>query len=482
MRVKKGALVPKKRMVLALLFAFLLAGAAGTALLAYYVSILPRPEALEEIAPRGQTTQLYDRTGKVLLYEIRGEEKRIPVALEDLPPFLPQAVLAAEDGNFYNHFGLDMPGILRAVGVNLRSGAALQGGSTITQQLARSAFLTREKTLDRKLKELILTLDLELRYSKDAILELYLNQVPLGSNVYGVGAASEFYFGKPAQELSLRESATIAAMIRAPSFYSPFHEENAPELEARVAHVLATMTSIPPEELAQALQEPLGATPMLTHMKAPHFVFAVLDELEAKYGTEFLRVNGLKVFTTLDWELQKAAEEAVERYAARNRAFNAHNAALVALDPATGELKALVGSLGWFEEPSPAGCSPGLDCVFDPKVNAAAPSHGRQPGSAFKPFVYATAFEKGATAETVVVDEETNFGVWGGKEYVPQNYDGTFRGEVTLRQALAQSLNIPSVKVLMELAGIEESIATAHAMGIRTLQGEYGPSLVLGAG
>jgi len=214
-------------------------------------------------------------------------------------------------------------------------------------------------------------------------------------------------------------------------------------------------------------------------------VLSVLDSLLSRYGEEFLRERGLRVLTTLDWELQKVAQGAVDTFAQTNEFFNAYNAGLVALNPSTGEILSMVGSKNWSGESYPQGCSAGKDCLFDPKVNVTTYLQGRQPGSAFKPFVYAVAFEKGANDETVVEDVETDFGAWGDEEkYVPQNYDGLFRGEVTLRQALAQSLNVPSVKVLMELAGIKDSIKRAKELGITTLQdsSNYGPSLVLGGG
>ena len=219
-------------------------------------------------------------------------------------------------------------------------------------------------------------------------------------------------------------------------------------------------------------------------MKAPHFVLYVLDQLLSEYGEEFVRENGLTVRTSLDWNLQQAAEQVIADGAKRNASSNAHNSALVATDAPSGEILAMVGSKDWRGKPYPEGCAPGKDCLFDPKVNVAVYNPGRQPGSAFKPFVYAAAFMKGFNRETKVVDELTNFGIWGGKEYIPQNYDGKFRGEVTLREALAQSLNIPAIKVLLTMATIEDSIELARQMGITTLQdaSAYGPALVLGGG
>jgi membrane peptidoglycan carboxypeptidase len=380
-----------------------------------------------------------------------------------------------------------MRAIGRALLVNLRLRAPAQGASTISQQLIRSTFLTRKKTLERKVQELILTLELERRYSKDEILGFYLNQIPLGANAYGVGAGAATYFDKKVGDLTLEEAAALAAMIKAPSYYSPYgtHLE---QLLARKNYVLSRMEKegyLSKEEAEKAYKQKVVFAGSSLGLKAPHFVLWVLDELLQTYGEDFVRENGLRVTTSLDWNLQEAAERIVRDIAKRNESLHAYNAALVAIDPFSGEVKAMVGSKDWFAESSPEGCTPGIDCLFDPKLNVATTIPGRQPGSAFKPFAYTVAFNKGHDESFVVTDEETNFGIWGDKEYVPQNYDGKFRGPVTLRQALSQSLNIPSIKVLLNLAGIQESIALARDFGLTTLSPDaslYGPSLVLGGG
>ncbi|MDO8474103.1 MAG: transglycosylase domain-containing protein [bacterium] len=484
---KNSALARGRRLLHVGFFLFLLGFIGISSLFLYYAKDLPRPERLNEIA-FAQPTRIYDRTGEVLLYELFGEEKREFAPLAKIPQHLKEAILTTEDRYFYKHFGLDWRGIGRSVlkNLRLRDPAQFVGGSTISQQLVRSILLSREKTVPRKIKEIILTLELERRYSKDEILEFYLNQIPLGSTVYGVGAASRFYFGKPVAELSLAESAVIAALIQAPSYYSPYgsHTE---ELLSRKDYVLNSMNLleyITEEQATEAQNQALAFQDPGLSIKAPHFVLYIVDQLLKTYGEEFLRESGLKVYTTLNWRLQEKAEEIVTAVAERNVVFDANNAALVALDPATGEILAMVGSKDWFSQSYPEGCVPGQTCLFDPKVNVATYRIGRQPGSAFKPFAYVTAFAKGYDDTTTVVDEETNFGVWGEKEYIPHNYDEKFRGTVTLRQALAQSLNIPSIKVLLNLAGLQESIATAHDMGITTLQdpSRYGPSIVLGGG
>ncbi len=472
----------------AALFGLLLLPVFVFAAFVYYAKDLPRPDKLTEVS-LAQPTRIYDRTGNVLLYEVYGEERRVVVPLADIPSLLQRAVIATEDAEFQDHIGISFKGTARALLINLglrNSQTQRPGGSTITQQLARNSLLTREKTISRKVKEFILTLELERRYSKNDILGFYLNQIPFGSNAYGVGAASDLYFQKQPRNLSLAQSALLAALIQAPTYYSP-HGPNKEALLARKDYVLDRMAQenfITPEEAAQAKEEELTFQDVSTSIRAPHFVLYVLDTLVKKYGEEFIREQGLRVTTSLDWKSQQLAEQAIQEGTARNQAAGAHNAALVALNPQTGEILAMVGSRDWSADPYPEGCAPGRNCLFDPKVNIATYFPGRQPGSAFKPFVYAVAFQKGATPETVVVDEETNFGVWGGKQYIPRNYDGKFRGAVTLRESLAQSLNIPSIKVLLDLAGIPESVAFAEMLGITTLKdpSSYGPALVLGGG
>jgi len=453
----------------------------------YYAKDLPRPEKfLERIS--SQSTKIYDRTGQILLYELYGDEKREIIPLGEVSDYMKEAVISAEDANFYNHFGIDPSGILRAIKLDLALKKPTFGGSTISQQLIRSTFLTNEKSAGRKIREIILTLELERRYSKDQILEWYLNQVPFGPNIYGVQSAAKTYFNKPAKDLDAAESALLAAIIKSPSYYNPYNTKNNDELFGRKDYVLSRMAQehyLTTEEAEQSKKEELKFSPVLSPIKAPHFVFYVQNYLEEKYGQNFLEKGGLKVYTTLDWDIQTEAEKDVLAGVQNNKKYNAYNAALVSINPKTGEILAMVGSANWFGEQYPKDCTSGKDCLFDPKVNVATYNIGRQPGSSIKPFIYATAFQKGYSDQYVVVDEETNFGVWGGKEYIPQNYDGKFRGPVTLRSALAQSLNIPSIKVLLQLAGIANSLDNARKFGITTLNqpnSYYGPSIVLGGG
>ncbi|KPJ57566.1 hypothetical protein AMJ49_00375 [Parcubacteria bacterium DG_74_2] len=461
----------------------------------YYAKDFPRPEKFGE-RELFQSTKIYDRTGEILLYEIYGEEKRTLVSLDKIPEYLKNAVIVAEDANFYHHFGIDLKGIARAILVDLRIKKPVYGGSTIPQQLIRSTFLSLEKTAQRKIREIILALELDRRYSKDQILEWYLNQVPFGQNAYGVEAASQTYFKKSVSEVSLAESAVLASLIRAPYRLSPYDEEGKKELLIRKDYVLERMVEegyLTSEEAEKEKKEEIEFAEKKVEILAPHFTLQVKNQLEEIYGRRFLEEKGLKVFTTLDWELQKWAEEVVSIGTERNKIYGAYNTSLVALDPKNGEILVMIGAAiksgDYPGKPYPENCQPGKDCLFDPEFNVAIGEPGRQPGSAFKPFVYATAFKKGYDDETVVVDEPTNFGVWGGKEYIPQNYDGKFRGPVTLRGALAQSINVPSVKVLLSLADSPEdfkenrepdSIKTAKDLGITTLNPPYGPSIVLG--
>jgi 1A family penicillin-binding protein len=468
----------------AIIFASLIGLVALTFI--YFARDLPRPEKFTE-KETPQASKIYDRTGKVLLYTIYGEEKRTIVPLSQISPYLQKAVIEAEDANFYQHRGVELKAILRSLWLNIQKGEPLYGGSTISQQLIRSAFLSQDKTFKRKIREIILAILLERKYSKDQILEWYLNQIPFGYNNYGVEAASQFYFGKSAKDLSLNESAFLAALIQAPSYFSPYGEHKA-ELLKRKDFILEKLERKKIFE-SSLIEEAKNIEPKIlelkTPIKAPHFTLYVKELLEKEFGADFLREKGLKIYTTLDWDLQQTAELLVAQQSKINEKYRALNLALTAIDPKNGQVLALVGSKDWFGEPYPKNCLPGKNCLFDPKTNIATSLPGRQPGSAFKPFVYATAFEKGFSDLTVVVDEPTNFGIWGGKPYQPKNYDGRFRGPVTLRQALAQSLNVPSVKVLAYLAGLEDSIKKAKEMGVTTLNkppSYYGLSLVLGGG
>lgn len=479
----------KKIVLLAILvsaFLLIVMILAGFSLFVYYSKDLPRPESFQEKSIV-QSTKIYDRTGKNILYELYGEEKREIIPLSQMPDLLQKALISVEDAKFYSHKGLDYQAIVRAILTDIKIGKPAFGASTISQQLVRSALLTREKSIKRKIQEMILTLELERKYSKNQILEWYFNQVPFGPNIYGVQTAARSYFNKDAKDLDLAESAALVAMVQSPSYYSPYGQHK-DELLARKDYVLTRMAQenyITKDQAETTQKEILKFSDTPQTIKAPHFVFYVQDYLFEKYGKDALETQGYKVYTTLDWDMQQQAEKIVKDGVQANKSSRAYNASLVAIDPKTGEILAMVGSADWFGKSYPENCVSGKTCLFDPKVNVATYRIGRQPGSSMKPIVYATAFQKGYNDKTTVVDELTDFGIWGGKNYIPQNYDGQFRGTVTLREALAQSLNVPSVKVFLEMAGIQNSIANAKKMGITTFDkpiSEFGPSLVLGGG
>lgn len=487
-RPKRKRRLPLSKMLFAW-GAVVLAGLVltGAISLAIIIKNLPSPDQLNarEIV---QSTKLYDRTGKVLLYEIHGEEKRTVVPFNEIPERVKQATLAAEDANFYDEPAFDWKAIVRAIIVNIREGKITQGGSTITQQLVKNVFLSPERTVVRKVKELILATELESRHSKDEIFSFYLNQIPYGSNAYGVEAASQVYFGKSVRELSLPEAAIIAALPKAPSYYSPWGS-HIKELNERKEYVLDRMAElgfITSRERDTAKSAQLSfSPPSLGTIQAPHFALAVKDYLIRQYGENLVTNGGLKVITTLDWDLQEIAERAVKEGSARNNElYGSANAALVAQNPKTGQVLALVGSREYFGTPEPEGCTPGRNCKFEGNFNV--PVQGlRQPGSALKPFVYLTAFQKGYPQNTTVFDVSTEFDVRDDPEtsYRPVNFDGLVRGPVSFEQALAQSLNIPAVKVLY-LAGFDDVLKNLHAFGISTLRERwrYGLSLTLGGG
>ncbi len=438
-----------------------------------YIS-LPSPDLLENriIA---ESTKIYDRTGEVLLYEIHGEERRTIIPSARIPEHIKQATIAIEDAGFYEHGAIDVSSIIRAFFVNIKEGRFAQGGSTITQQLAKKAFLSDDKIITRKIKELFLAIRLEKRFTKDQILASYLNQIPYGSNAYGIQAASQTFFEKDVENLTLAEIALLVSLPQAPSYYSPWgsHIDDLTERKNTVLDRMAQLGFITQEEARDAQVEVLAFKKPSLGIKAPHFVITVQEYLNKTYGEDFVRVNGLKVITTLDWDLQQTAERVIEEGVKRNEdLYQGKNGALVAQDPKTGEILALVGSRNYF------------DVDNDGNFNVAIQGL-RQPGSAIKPLVYATAFERGYTPSTVVFDLPTEFDTTGvpEKSYSPNNYDGTFRGPVTLRTALAQSINVPAVKTLY-LSGMNNALNNARDFGLTTLteNNRYGLSLVLGGG
>lgn len=422
-----------------------------------------------------QTSIIYDRTGSHILYEIHGEENRKIVPHNAIPDNVRLATIAAEDERFYSHSGIDIPAIFRAIKKDLESNQIQQGASTITQQLARNAYLTRERTFQRKIMEIFLAFKIEQEYSKDQILDMYLNEIPYGSNAYGIESAAETFFGKEAARLTLDEAATLSALPNAPTILSPYGN-NRQELLKKRDKILTKMSELKLagfEEIEEAkkINTLEKIMPFKQPIDSPHFVFHVREQLEKMYGKDMVEKGGLKVYTTLDYDLQKIAESIIESATQTNmKNYQASNAALVSLDPKNGQILTMVGSRNYF------------DTIIDGQVNVAISP--RQPGSSFKPFAYAKAFEKGYQPETLLYDVPTNFGPDGtGEDYKPQNYDGNFHGLVSMREALAMSLNIPAVKTLY-LAGINETIDFAHRLGITTLndRDRYGLALVLGGG
>ena len=474
-----------------LLFAFLIGCIFVICIFFYYTWNLPRPEKFNE-SPFIQSTKIYDRTGKILLYDIYGEEKREIISFDKISDNLKHAILTSEDARFYEHGGVDFQGILRAILTDLKLQSANQGGSTITQQLIRTVYLTNQKSIARKVREMVLSIEMERRYSKDQIFSWYLNAVPFGQNAYGVEAASQTYFNKPASDISVAEAAALTALLPAPSYYSPYgiHKKELLQRKDLLLDRMRQVGYITKGEAEKAKQEKINFAKDITSIKAPDLVMYVKKYLEEKYGEDYLKEKGLKVYTTLDYDLQQYAEKVIKNADKTNISRGANNAAMVVVDPKTGEILTLIGSKDYFADPYPETGS----VVFDPKYDVATMGQ-RQPGSAFKPIVYATALKKGYTADTVLWDVKTEFnpsctpdgdslvGADGSACYNPKDYDGIGKGPVTLRTALGCSLNIPAVKVLY-LAGLKDSLETAKDFGISTLTdtNNYGLSLVLGGG
>lgn len=453
-------------------FTGLFLGVAGVCAFLYlYISVAPDVKYLDR-GNISQTTTIYDRTGQHVLYEIFGEQNRKILSHDDIPESVRLATLAAEDDDFYHHYGIDFLAMARAFWINFRQEGIAQGGSTITMQLARNVFLNRERTFERKVAEVVLAIKIENRFTKDEILDWYLNIIPYGSNAYGIETAAQTFFGKSAKNLTLDEAALLAALPKATTDYSPY-SGNTKRLEARQRNILERMRSIGligPESLDEAVKADTLSKirPISRNIVAPHFVFYVLEELEKVFGRDILEVGGLKVFTTLDLDMQDLAQRKVIEGVERNKPYRASNAAMVAIDPKTGDILAMVGSKDYY------------DRTIGGQVNVAV--RPRQPGSSFKPLVYARAFEMGFQPETMLYDAPTNFGPDGsGRDYVPSNYDGSFHGIVSMRDSLANSLNIPAVKTLY-LVGIDQMIDFAKRLGIESFddRGRFGLSMALG--
>lgn len=446
----------------AIVFGFLFA----TGVVAYYSRDLPEPDKLidRQVA---QSTKIYDRTGEHLLYEISGDEKRTIVDLEALPDYVTEAVIALEDKTFYEHSGFNYQRLAKAVIYKLLGRSGGGGASTLTSQLVKNAILTNEQTISRKLKEFILVFQIERKFEKDQILQLYFNEIPYGSTAYGVEAAARLYFDKPAAELSLEEAAVLASIIQRPSYFWN-NQDRLMERKETTLYLMEQQGYITEEERDAALTAEIVFAERREDITAPHFVFHVQEQLVEKYGEHMVSQGGLQVKTTLDLEKQTIAEEILAERAEGNLTYNASNAALLSMDPKTGEILAMVGSVDYFND------------EIDGNVNVT--TRPRQPGSSFKPIVYTYGFMQGYPPSTILWDVETDFPSTQGP-YHPRNYDLKERGPISVRKALQGSLNIPAVKMLY-LVGVQNVLDFATDLGYTTFQerDRFGLAVVLGGG
>lgn len=462
--VLNGLIVIIGLIVVGFLFSFVL--------FAWYARGLPSPGKLSQ--SKGNSTIFYDRDGKVL-YEMYKDKNRVPVAFDQISEYLKKATVSIEDKDFYNHKGISERGMLRAA-FNIMTGKSLQSGSTITQQLIKISLLDSRQTASRKIREVILAMEVERRYSKNQILEMYLNEAPYGGTFYGVGSASMGYFGKPPSDLNLVESAILAGLPQNPSYYSPYIGGD-DSWKGRAKSVLRRMredkhiTKDQEQKAVKQVDSYKFSSPKLA-INAPHFVFYIKNLLEEQYGSKILD-QGVRVKTTLSLEVQQMAEKVVKEEIEKLKTSDVDNGAAVVLDSKTGEILAMVGSYDFNDEKYG-------------KFNVA--SNGkRQPGSTVKPITYAVALEKGYTASTVLMDVKTTFPNQGAQDYNPVNYDGKFRGPAQLRFSLGNSLNIPAVKMLA-MVGIKDFLQKAEDMGLKTLAPtdenirKFGLAVTLGGG
>jgi penicillin-binding protein 1A len=447
-------------------------GGAGFGAMATFMGEMPLASDLRAFQP-SLTTKMYDCNGH-LITELFTEQRTL-IRLDTVPEHLQKAVIAIEDNSFYQHFGIQLSGIVRSVMVNVLHKRYQQGGSTITQQLARNMFLTRRKTIERKIKEVILALQIEHTYTKKEILEMYLNQIYFGNGAYGVESAARAYFGKHIQDLNLAECALLAGLPRAPNTYNPYrNQERAARRRNMVLAQMQRLGFITAQETAEARAQPIVLASVEVS-QAPYFVEYVRQQLENRYGGGALYKGGLKVYTTLDMSVQQMAQDSVnEGMVDAEQIIVPHlpksaghipetlQCALVVSDPATGEIKAMIGGRNFQES----------------KFNRAVQAQ-RQPGSAFKPFIYATAFAKGFTQADLILDAPVVFKTEQGRVWKPENFSSKFEGLTCLRSALTHSRNIISVK-LLDKVGIDNVVETAHRMGIASVLNPY-LTLALGA-
>lgn len=464
---KKKKRQSTKLIIILTFVSLILVGGYGIYLLIF--KDLPRPSQLtqnEQIV----TTRILSRD-KEVLYKIYEDENRTLVKLADIPQSLVNATIAIEDKNFYYHHGFSIQGIIRAAIANSQNREITQGGSTITQQLVKNRLLNSEKTIQRKLRELVLAIMVEIEFSKEDILEMYLNQVAYGGSTYGAEEAAQRYFGKSVTQLNLAESSMLAGLPAAPSIYSPFG--SAPELaKYRQYEVLNRMVDdeyITRVEADAAYSQSLSFKHDVIDIAAPHFIFYVRKLLAQQYGEEVVNQGGLEVTTTLNLELQQEAQQIVTDEVNSLTRMRVSNGAALVTNPRTGEILAMVGSKDYF------------DFEHDGQVNVTL--RPRQPGSSIKPLTYAIALENGKSPSSIIDDSPITYQTAGSPPYSPKNYDGKFHGKVTLRESLASSYNVPAVKTLAEL-GVSNMLDKAQVMGIDTWQdrARFGLSLTLGGG
>jgi penicillin-binding protein 1A len=443
---KKGGSFKKTMLCIAIIFAVMITGIGCGFLTA---SINTKPNLADDIRPPA-SSQIYDINGN-LIANVHASENRVLVKINKIPQNLQNAFVAVEDARFYDHYGVDPRGILRAVWANMTDGAVSEGGSTITQQLAKNAYLTQDRTIKRKIQEMFLALQLERQYTKQEILEMYLNQIYFGQGAYGVQAAAQTYFGKNVEDLNLSECAMLAGIPKSPNYYSPLN--NLAAANERKETVLdqmekygyinsSTANQTKKEALKLAKKAHQGDT-----TPAAYFVDYVTQKLIDKYGADAVYKDGLKIYTTLDMDMQHAAEAAMQQlptYHTDSNGLQQPQGALVAIEPQTGYIKAMVGGRG------------------NDQFNRATMAE-RQPGSAFKPFVFISALENKMTPSTIIDDSPITIGDWS-----PQNYERTFSGKVTLRTVAEESMNVPTVKIAQKV-GIDRAIYYAQEMGISTL-------------
>ncbi|MDO8570513.1 MAG: penicillin-binding protein [Candidatus Daviesbacteria bacterium] len=437
------------------------------AIVLIFITQVPSPEQLSS-RDVATATKIYDRNGE-LLYDIYKNENRTPVKLTEIPEVVKQATISIEDKDFYKHQGFAPLGIIRSIFELVVYRQIEGGGSTLTQQLVKNALLSPERTAIRKLKEFILAIQVERAYTKDQILEMYLNEIPYGGTAYGIEAAANLYFGKHAKDLDLAEASLLAGLPQRPSVYSPYgtHPELAKERQAEVLRRMVEDGYIIRDQADQAKKEELSYRTAQNELgfKAPHFVLYVKQKLIEQYGDKMVEQGGLKVTTTLDNKLQEETQKIVKDEVDKLGSYKVGNGAAIILDPKTGQILTMVGSKDYFAKSLPEGCIEGKTCTFEPNVNASLSL--RQPGSATKPMTYSAALQKGYTASSVLMDVKTDFPGGDQPTYTPVNYDGQWHGPVQVRYALGNSFNIPAVKTLA-LVGVKNVMDLGYRMGLST--------------